>query len=95
MKTFLLIMLQLGASGADAYFTNRNQQGPHAYELNPIARPFLKTTPSRVLYFSSGAALKITVPVLLRKRHHDRLALTFSLAGIADNGAAAAYSAAH
>jgi hypothetical protein len=95
VRTFLLIALQLATSGSDAYFTNRDAEKPHFYELNPIAQPFVRTRTSRIAYFSAGAAAKIVIPAILRKRHHERLATAFSLAGIADNTAAAAFSATH
>ena len=94
MKTALLIALQLAASGSDAYFTHR-AINPRYHEHNPIARPFVKTTAWQVSYFSAGAAIKITIPILLRKRHHPKLADTLAIAGIADNAVAAAYSATH
>lgn len=95
MKTALLIILQLAASGSDAYFTNRNAHGPGFYELNPIARPFVRSQRTLAAYFATGAAVKIAVPIMLRKHHHQRLADAIAIAGIADNAGAATFSATH
>ena len=95
MKTALLIALQLAASGSDAYFTHRNAARPHFCETNPIARPFMKSTPAMVAFFGAGAAVNIAIPHLLRRHHHEALARTAALAGIADNTQAAIYSALH
>jgi hypothetical protein len=94
MKTALFILLQLAASGADAYYTNRNAMTPLFREHNPIARPFMGTRASRIDYFSITAAGKIAVFTLLRKRH-SRTADGIAVAGISDNAFAAAFSATH
>lgn len=95
MKSALLIILQLAATGSDAYFTNRNAQMRGFQEHNPISRPFMGSTSFRVSYFSAEAAGKVAVPILLRKKHHEHMALAFSAAAIADNAEGATYSAAH
>lgn len=92
MKTALLIVLQLAASGSDAYFTHRNLE--HGREDNPIVRPFVGNTSKQVIYFSSMAAMKIVIPHLVRKKH-SRMADVMAVAGIADNTEAAAWSATH
>jgi hypothetical protein len=95
MKTALMIIFQLAASGTDAYYTNRGAERPYFVEHNVIIRPFIKSTPSRVAFFSAGAAGKIVVPILLRKRHRERFADALALAGIVDNAEGATYTATH
>jgi hypothetical protein len=95
VKTFLLIALQLAASGSDAYFTHRNQSMPRHYENNPVAAPFVHSTRGQVAFFASGAAARIVVPTLLRKHWHPRLADAFAIEGIAENAAGAGFSATH
>jgi hypothetical protein len=94
MKTALFILLQLAASGADAYYTNRNAMTPLFREHNPIARPFMGTRESLIDYFSITAAGKIAAFILLRKKH-ARFADGVAIAGISDNAAAAIFSATH
>lgn len=92
--TILLIVLQLAATGADAYYTNRNwESAGHPHEINPIARPFVSTRGGRIAYFSATAALKIALPLELRKHGHPKLATVAAVLGIADNAEAAAVSA--
>jgi len=94
MKTFLLIVLQLAASGSDAYFTHK-QLASRGVEFDPIARPFVRTTTGQVAYFGSTAAISIAVPYELRKHRHERLADLASIAAIADSATGAAQSAIH
>ncbi|MCU1301976.1 MAG: hypothetical protein JWQ87_2260 [Candidatus Sulfotelmatobacter sp.] len=95
MKGLLFIVLQLASSGSDAYFTNRMAQTKHFQELNPIARPFVNSPKTLVPYFAAGAGIKIVVPRILRRRHHERLADAIALAGIADNAFGALYTPTH
>lgn len=95
MKGILFIVLQLASSGSDAYFTNRSAQTKHFQELNPIARPFVNSPKTLVPYFALGAGTKIALPIILRRRHHERLADAFALAGIADNATGAFYTSTH
>jgi hypothetical protein len=91
----LLIVLQLAASGSDAYFTHRNLTRPGFYEHDPIARPFVRDTPHLVGYFSADAAVKIGTAELLRKFHHRRISAIVSVGGITDSAYFASYSATH
>jgi F420-0:gamma-glutamyl ligase-like protein len=95
LSTILLIVLQLAASGSDAFFTRRNATRPYFHELNPVARPFVSSEIGTVGYFAGGAAVQISIPFLLRKHGHRRLAETLALTGIADNAVSATYSATH
>jgi hypothetical protein len=85
MKTFTLyVILQLAASGSDAYLTQRNF-GPHFQEHNPIARPFMKNNTSLGLYCGATAAGKIFIAHSLHRHRHDTLANIFEAGAVADN----------
>lgn len=94
-KHILIVILQLAAAGNDAYWTNHNMQFINHYEHNPIASPFVKTTPGCVGYFSVTAAAHIAAPWALRKYSHNKLATIVEWEGIADNGISGTYSATH
>ena len=91
-KHLLIVVLQLVASGADAYYTDKNQHLPRHYELNPIARQFIGSRPSLIGYFGAQTALKLELPTLLRKRGHGRMAETVQAAAILDNASGATIS---
>ena len=95
MKTALLIIMQLAASGSDAYYTHRCMQFPVHSEKNPIARQFVGSTSGQVFYFSAGAALKIVGAYWLRKHHHQKWADVAAVTGVADSAGGALYSATH
>lgn len=95
MRTTVLIILQLAASGADAFYTNRGMDFPQFHEHDPIAKPFIKTTPDRIAYFSVTAAIPIVGTHLLRKHHHEKLADGLAVAFIADSATGAASTATH
>lgn len=88
-KHLLLIVLQLAASGNDAFWTQHNMHSglthPYPHESNPLARPFVRTTAGTVLYFGIGAGVKIAVPTMLRKHNHSALADAVAVGGIVDN----------
>jgi hypothetical protein len=94
-KHLLLVLLQLGASAADGYYTHRNQQLPRHWEANPIARPFVHSPIGLGAYFTAESAAKIYIAAELSRRHHEKLALAASIAGITDNAVGASYSAEH
>jgi hypothetical protein len=87
----LIIILQLAATGADAWRTDANMT-PRGIEQNPLSAPFVRTRPSRILYFGASATIKIALPIALRRHGHDRLATVAEWAGIADNAGCAIYS---
>jgi hypothetical protein len=95
VKTLLFVVLQLAASGSDAYYTDRFMSSRYGSEGNPLARPFVQTRTDRVLYFSGQTGLKLGAVYLLKKRGHGKLAESVAIAGIADNAVATAYSATH
>ncbi len=91
--TILLILLQLASSGADGYYTDRAFHQWRPQEQNPIARPFVQNRGSRIAYFGVTTGLKIAMPIELRRRHHEKLASAFAIAGIADSLGAAGFTA--
>jgi hypothetical protein len=93
-KTLLLLAMQLAASGADAYYTDRNAQYNDFREFNPIAQSCVRSRGARIAYFSATAGIKIAAPRWLRHRHHDRLAQWTEIGGIVDSAASASISAA-
>lgn len=84
MKTFLIV-LQLMATGSDAYFTRRNADHVGFFELDPIVRPFTKSNAGTVAFFGTEAGLAIYLPHLLRKHGHNKLANELAIAGIANS----------
>lgn len=89
----LLIVLQLASSGADAFYTDHILSRRYSWESNPIARPFVSSRSGRVAYFGGSAALKIALPIELRRHGHPKLAETAAWLGIVDNAQGAAYTA--
>lgn len=74
-KKLLILALHLAANGTDAYLTHRNMGGPHPYELNPMARPFVTHgTGTLVSFFSSATVMELLGTYELSKHGHPRLA---------------------
>lgn len=85
-KHLLMLALQLAASGADAYMTQRNMSMPQHSEHNPFARTFVSHgTPLLATYFVAQTGVKLYTVYLLRKHEHQQLADAVAVAGIADN----------
>jgi hypothetical protein len=61
------------ATGADAYFTDRNLES-HGREYNPLARPFVGSRVSRCVYFPALSVLTVGGSWWLEKHHHERAA---------------------
>jgi hypothetical protein len=93
MKSLLLIALQLITSGGDAYQTYHYSHRPEFYEVNPLARPFIRSPYGTAAYFSFDAAAHIGGAWLLRRKGHGRLGTMLAIEGIADNSAFAGYTA--
>lgn len=95
-KRLLMLALHLAASGADAYYTQRNQSLPHHYESNPLARPFVSHgMPLLIGAFGIETAGEIAVPLWLRRHNHDHAASAIDAIAIAGHAFGAASSAAH
>lgn len=92
----VLVMLQLAASGTDAYYTNRNMQLKGATEHTTYARPFVtRGTAGVVTFFALDAGIKLEVAHLLRRKTKPLVGNGFAVVGITDNTIGAAYSASH
>jgi hypothetical protein len=95
------IILQLAASGADAWRTDHNLQSVNrptatqGREFNPIAAPFTDSRPKLIAYFSVTTSAKLIIPWQLRRHHHRKLATVAEILGIADSAGAAAWSGVH
>ncbi len=94
-KHIAMVLLQLAASGFDAYYTHRNVIVSRGVELDPVAAPFVHSTPALVTYFSADAAVKIYVTHELRRHGHKAMADLMSTAGFVDSAESAAFSATH
>jgi hypothetical protein len=73
-RHLLMIVLQLAANGADAYYTNRNIHRQNFHELNPVARPFTRNTLTLGLTSAAGTGLTLYGESLLRKHGHQGFA---------------------
>lgn len=91
MRIFLII-LQLAATGSDAYFTRRDAGHAYFHELDPIVRPFAKSNAGTIAFFGTEAGLAIYLPHLLRKHGHNKLANELAIAGIANSSVGATIS---
>jgi|SRR5271165_7405614 len=88
----LLAVVQLAASGADAYYTNRNMQRNHGVELDPLERPFVHNPASLTALFATEAAGTIYSAYWLRKHDHAKMADAGAAGLIASHAYGAAYS---
>jgi hypothetical protein len=96
MKTaILLTLLQLGANGADAFYTHRDMNAYAFCEHNPVAAPFTRSTG---VFVASEVGMNASILVFelrLRRRGHNKVALATALADTAGHTAGAWYSARH
>jgi hypothetical protein len=88
----LLAVVQLAATGADAYFTNRNMQRNHGEELDPIERPFVHNPATLTALFATEAAGTIYSSYWLRQRDHGKMADAGAASLIASHAYGAAFS---
>jgi hypothetical protein len=88
----LLAVVQLAASGADAYYTNRNMQRNHGEELDPIERPFVHNPVTLTALFATEAAGTIYSSYWLRKHDHGKMADAGAASLIASHTYGAVYS---
>ena len=94
MKTaILMLILQLGSSGADAYYTNRNMHRYDFVEHDPAATVFIRNTLTLSLSSAAGTAGMIFGERLLRHRGHARFARAVEMGFISGHVYGAATSA--
>lgn len=82
-RALLMLVLQLGANGADAYFTHRNLARWNFREQNPIARPFVRNTPDLIVSSAAGLGFTLYAEHLFRKHDHPKFARTLEFGSIA------------
>ena len=79
--------MALGAAAisltADAISTQQGLAYPGFYEVNPVARPFVKTSGGAAVYSAGSLALLAGGMYLAHRAHHHKLEriLPFALAG--------------
>jgi hypothetical protein len=95
MKTALLIILQIAATGSDSYFTRRNAERPFSREYNPIARPFVHSNAGEVFFGATTVGTRLSIAHLLRKHGHGRLGDAEIMEGIAESTEGTIYTATH
>jgi hypothetical protein len=88
----LLAVVQLAATGADAYFTNRNMQRNHGEELDPIERPFVHNPATLTALFATEAAGTIYSSYWLRQHDHAKMADAGTASLIASHAYGATFS---
>jgi hypothetical protein len=89
----LLVLLQLGTNGADAYFTNRNMNTRHFSEYDPLARPFTRSAAVLSISQSFGVGGSLYSESWLRSHHHKRWADALTAVQIAGHSCGAVVSA--
>lgn len=93
-KWILLTVLQLGANGADAYFTNRGMHNPGWQERDPLAKPFTRNTAVLVLGSTAGTLGTLWIESRVGHQHPGR-ATAIALADVSGHTFGAAYTARH
>jgi len=93
-STIALVALDGAAKAADSYMTRKNIQDGGT-EHDPIARPFVHTTPVQVAATGALFGSEIAAAYLLHKKHHDRMARAILIGGAMMNGLGAATSFEH
>jgi hypothetical protein len=65
----------------DGLSTQRFLANPSCYEINPIARPFVRSRFGSGAYFSSAIAGEVAAMCLVHKHHHHLLEHIYSCTG--------------
>ena len=93
-STIALAALDGVAKAADGYVTRRNLDGG-GEEYNPLARPFVRTTPAQVASTAALFAAEIATAYVLHKKHHATAGRAVLAGGAVMNAFGAASSYAH
>jgi hypothetical protein len=93
-STIALVALDGAAKAADSYVTRRNMDGG-GEEHNPLARPFVRTTPVQVAATAALLGSEIAAAYWLHRRHHDRMGRAVLIGGAVINGLGATSSFKH
>jgi len=92
--TIALVALDGAAKATDSYITRRNIDGG-GEEYNPMARPFVHTTPVQVAATAALFGAEVATAYMLHRRHHDNVGRAFLVGGALMNGLGAASSFNH
>jgi len=93
-STIALVGLDGAAKAADSFATCKNIQNGGT-ENDPIARPFVHTTPLQVVATGALFGGEIATAYLFHKRGHDHMARAILIGGAMMNGLGAATSFKH
>ena len=91
----LILALQLIAHGSDAYLTHRAVIDLKGRELNPIMRPWTKSTPKLVVGFSLATGGPMIASHLFRRSGHLKIARGIELIDIGTTVGSAGFTADH
>jgi len=89
--TIALVALGGAAKATDSYITRRNIDGG-GEEYNPIARPFVRTTPVQVAASAALFGAEIATAYMLHRRHHNNVGRAVLVGGLVMDGVGAASS---
>ncbi len=92
--TVALVALDGAAKATDSYITRRNIDGG-GEEYNPMARPFVHTTPVQVAATAALFGAEVATAYMLHRRHHDNVGRAVLVGGVVMNGLGAASSFKH
>ena len=92
--TIALVVLDGAAKATDSYITRRNIDGG-GEEYNPMARPFVRTTPVQVAFTAALFGAEVATAYMLHRRHHDNVGRAVLAGGVVINAVGAASSFNH
>jgi hypothetical protein len=92
--TIALVALDGAAKATDSYITRRNIDAG-GEEYNPMARPFVQTTPAQVASTAALFGAEVATAYMLHRRHHDHVGRAVLVGGAVMNGLGAASSFKH
>jgi hypothetical protein len=92
----IMVSAFAGTTALDFAATQRNLAGPTGgTEHNPLAQPFMGSTPGRVAYFGGAAAGTVGLSYLFHKTGHHKLEHATLMIGIGCSTQGAVYSFMH
>ena len=92
--TIALVALDGATKATDSYVTRRNIDGG-GEEYNPMARPFVHTTPVQVAFTAALFGAEVATAYMLHRRHHDNVGRAVLVGGAFMNGLGAVSSYKH
>ena len=92
--TKALVALDGAAKATDGYITRRNIDGG-GEEYNPMACPFVHTTPVQVAATAALFGAEVATAYMLHRRHHDNVGRAVLVGGVVMNALGAASSFKH